>query len=217
MSKELQTEMPFQPAEEFVIEDLETLKALTDPLRIQIIEHMAVPRTVKQVAKELAVAPTKLYYHINMLEERGLIRVTSTRIVSGIIEKQYQIAALRFRLSKDLVSVAGSDSGDTLTAMLDSIFDVTKSDIKLSVKSGLLNLSQPDSDLRTWQIGRSLVVTTPQQVLAFYERFEQLVKEYCRTENPIDLEPGEQVYAMTFVMYPTTYDPNKEETDEQSS
>ena len=217
MSEELQTETPFQPADEFVIEDLETLKVLTDPLRIQLIEHMAVPRTVKQMAKELAVAPTKLYYHINMLEERGLIKVTSTRIVSGIIEKQYQIAALRFRLSKDLVSVAGSDSGDTLTSMLDSIFDATKSDIQLSVKTGLLNLSHSGVDQRTFQIGRSLVVTTPAQVLEFYERFEQLVKEYCRTENPIDLEPGEQVYAMTFVMYPTAYNPDKEETDEQSS
>ena len=217
MSEELQTETPFQPADEFVIEDLETLKVLTDPLRIQIIEHMAAPRTVKQVAKELAVAPTKLYYHINMMEERGLIKVTSTRVVSGIIEKQYQIAALRFRLSKDLVSVAGSNSEDTLNAMLDSIFDVTKSDIKLSEKAGLLNFNQPDNDQRTWQIGRSLVVTTTEQVMAFYERFEQLIKEYCRTENPVSLEPGEQVYAMTFVMYPTAYNPNKEDDDEQSS
>src|SRR5436189_2035227 len=94
MPDEFQTEEQFEPEQRMVIKDLDTLKAISDPLRLQIVEHMlAGARTVKQLAQELNTTPTKLYYHINMLEQYGLIKVTGTRVVSGIIEKQYHVAA----------------------------------------------------------------------------------------------------------------------------
>lgn len=216
MADESQKGLPFKPAEEFLISDFDTIKVIADPLRIQILEHMAEPRTVKQVAKELNIAPTKLYYHVNMLEEHGLLKVTDTRVVSGIIEKQYQIVAMRFKLADDLVSLMGPGHEDAIDAMLNSIFDLTKSDLKLSISAGLLDLNQPHSDPRTWQIGRSLVITTPERMVKFYKRFDELVKEFCN-DDFASLQPDEQVYAMTFVMYPTTYNPKKEDEDEQSS
>ena len=43
--------------------------------------------------------PNRLYYHVNLLEEHGLIRVTDTRLVSGIVERTYGLGgpALRGR------------------------------------------------------------------------------------------------------------------------
>lgn len=75
--------------DEMMIEDAETLRVLADPLRLRIRELMVRPCTVKQVAAVLGIAPTKLYYHINLLEKHKLIVVVAARVVSGIIEKQY--------------------------------------------------------------------------------------------------------------------------------
>ena len=87
---------------------METLKALSDPVRLRILETMVQAAdedwTVKRIATALGVGPTKLYHHIAILEERELIRVAGTRVVSGIIETRYRIAQLSVRLDRTLLS-----------------------------------------------------------------------------------------------------------------
>lgn len=62
-------ELAFQPADVMVIEDMETLKLIYRPLRLQILEAFSSePRPVKQVAADLNMQPNKLYYHVNRLE-----------------------------------------------------------------------------------------------------------------------------------------------------
>src|ERR687885_168224 len=93
-----------------VIRDLETVRLISDPLRLQILEALRKePRTVKQVAAQLDVPATNLYYHVRLLEQRGLIRVTDTRIVSGIIEKRYQTVAYRLSIDRRLLEGAPAD------------------------------------------------------------------------------------------------------------
>jgi DNA-binding transcriptional ArsR family regulator len=71
----------------FVIKDYDTLKAIADPLRAQIVELLINdPLTVSQVAQRLGLAPSKLYYHFGLLEKIGLIAVVETRMVANIME-----------------------------------------------------------------------------------------------------------------------------------
>lgn len=216
MSEESQTETRFKPAAEFIVKDLETLKVLSDPLRIQILEHMGEPHTVKQIGKELGIAPTKLYYHVNMLEEHGLISVTDTRVVSGILEKRYQLSAWRFRLAKELVTLSGAEAEQGVEAMLSSIFDLTKADIIASIHAGLIDIGELEDNDPRWKAGRSLWAMTPEKATAFYKAFEELISKFGNEDDSLDnIQPDEQVYAMTYALYPTTYVPNKEEKDEQ--
>jgi hypothetical protein len=46
--------------------------------------------SVKELAAELGQPQTKLYRHVRQLEAVGLIKVASTRMVSGILEQRYQ-------------------------------------------------------------------------------------------------------------------------------
>ena len=109
------------PEEEVVIEDLETLKVLSDPLRMQIIELMGhTPRTVKQIAKQLDMTPNKLYYHIKLLEDHGLIRVVETRLVSGIVEKHYQTTAKEITVADGLLSISKPEGEGEIDALRDS-------------------------------------------------------------------------------------------------
>src|SRR4026209_949556 len=96
-----------KPTAEFLITDVEQLKAVSDPLRLQIIDTMAEPPvrgwTAKELAARLGTKQTKLYHHLALLEERGFIRVAETRVVSGITEKRYAVVALSFRVDRSLV------------------------------------------------------------------------------------------------------------------
>ena len=66
------------PLPERRISDVETIKALSDPLRLRILEVMTAGHdetfTVKRLATSLGVSQTKLYHHVNLLVERELIR-----------------------------------------------------------------------------------------------------------------------------------------------
>ena len=113
-----------------VIDDLATLRLLSDPLRLRLIEELGVrPTTVKALAKTLDMKPNRLYYHVNLLEEHGLVRVTDTRLVSGIVERTYGLVAKHFAVSDDLAmpSELKRDVADTLfrvvSAELGEAFD----------------------------------------------------------------------------------------------
>src|ERR1700757_2392666 len=88
--------------EEFVIEDVDTLKVLADPVRLRIHFELEEPRTVKELAAALHMPQTRLYYHVKRLEKAGLIGVVSRRTVSGIEERTYRTTARSTTVSPTL-------------------------------------------------------------------------------------------------------------------
>ncbi len=204
----------FKPDAEFIVNDLETLKVLADPLRLQIIELMTpTSRTVKQIAADLRLPPTKLYYHIKQLEERGLIRVTDTRIVSGILEKQYQAAALSYRVNKGLFSLTSEAGREGLNVMLTGLFEDTKEDIQQSVEAGVIDVTEPEDEGKplysSLLISRNTLSLTPDQAEEFYRRLRELVREYLRdTDHLSPEEPDEQFYGLMIALYPSIRIPN---------
>lgn len=120
----------------FTVENLPTLKVISDPLRIQLMDLIneqndrgACP-TVKQLAEALQQTPHKLYYHINLLEKHALIRVERTQIVSGIIEKHYALTARQIQIDKDLFnqSESSQEKTDSAVALFDAAAQTTRQD-----------------------------------------------------------------------------------------
>src|SRR5687767_13347850 len=135
----------------FVIGDLETLRLLTQPLRLHLLETLrtgAAPMTVKELAQALGTPPTRLYHHVKLLEERGLIRVAGTRLVSGITEKRYAVSAARIGVDRSLLDPAnqGGDDLDALDVLLSVLLDEVRGEIRRAVRSGLIDLSLSSED-----------------------------------------------------------------------
>ncbi len=120
------------PDAELLVSDPETLKALSDPLRLRILEAMVArldaPWSAKELAASLGVPQTRLYHHMELLLERGLIRVAGQRVVSGIIETRYRVAALSFRLDRRLLS-GNVELQDGALDVLHTVFDTTREDL----------------------------------------------------------------------------------------
>src|SRR5947208_1525091 len=103
---------------EMNVTDLETVRALTIGINIKILEAVgSEPQTVKQIAAALKRTPNNLYYHINQLENLNLIKVVSTRVVSGIIEKQYIASAITYTFSRTLILQSNSNQDDVNEVM----------------------------------------------------------------------------------------------------
>ncbi len=174
-------EPTFIPQDEMFIHDIDTLRALTDPLRLRILELLAVPQTVKAIAPKLGIGKTKLYYHINLLEKHGVIRVVRTRLVSGITEKSYQVAALRFRPAKELL---GGDAGKGHgLAIFDTIWDATRAQFARSVESGQLDAAVAAKGGKL-VVSHTVLALTEEQAHDFTLRFDALMEELKQYETP---------------------------------
>jgi DNA-binding transcriptional ArsR family regulator len=192
----------FEPARERVISDVETLKALSDPVRLRILETMVTAAdetwTVKRIAAALGVGPTKLYHHINILEERELIKVAGTRVVSGIIETSYQIAQLSLRLDRSLLTGGGADVRSSVHDVLAVIFDSVRDEIERGLATHkVTSEDDPLSDL----VIRGLTMLPPDRAAELRRRLRALLQEFD-TDDPKDVEPGSIGFGYLVAVYP---------------
>ncbi|GHE24987.1 hypothetical protein GCM10018781_75800 [Kitasatospora indigofera] len=127
--------------------DVATLKALADPVRLAIISALmraeGEPQTVKELAAALGEPQTKLYRHIKQLEAVGLIAVAGTRLVSGIVESRYVAAQGSLRLSREMFSAGSETRTEAVDAVLAAI-DLVRDGFRIQVRDGKLDFSAPD-------------------------------------------------------------------------
>lgn len=176
------------------VDDVETLKALSDPLRLAILRAMMSDvrgsHRVKDIAQLLDQPPTRLYRHIKVLEAAGLIKVTQTRMVSGIQESQYQVAQFALRLSRDLLAAPGNagELADAFAAALNDFRDRLVRDII----SGRFQPerdpeSEPEAAEKPDPLGPMVVALdrrlTPERATEFRSRLSALMEEFNRPDD----------------------------------
>ncbi len=207
--------------ERFVIDNLETLKVLADPLRLRIIEAIGdKPHTVKQAAKMLGLPPNKLYYHVNMLEEHGLIRVVDTRIVSGIIEKIYLVRAHTYSPAKGLLSPneMADLENNSVSILLDGIFEDTRQSVVESMRAGLIDFPEDDADYMNQTLSKLAtmrLMLTEEQAADFAKGLSDLIGQYHDLEEKnagADVRP----YRLVLCYFPQVImnDPGDDDTPE---
>jgi len=92
-----------QVKDTFKIKDLEQVRLLSDPLKLQLLQAFAErAKTTKQVAAELGESITKLYRHVDALHEAGLLEIASEKQKRGTIERTFQAVAQRFEADHSL-------------------------------------------------------------------------------------------------------------------
>lgn len=213
-----QPDVQFKPAEDMVVEDLETLKVLADPLRLQILEQMARPQTVKKIASKLNIPPTKLYYHVNLLEKHDLIKLVDMRVKSGIIEKHYQVAAKSFRLKQGLLTPAEGleQMSEGIHITLTGLFENTLQDILQSIRDGVIDTVDEGPEHRGLAVTQLRMAVTEEQAQDFYERFSTLLRDFQAETHGDDFDDltGKQVYKLLYVIWPSSRIPGYIEDDE---
>jgi predicted ArsR family transcriptional regulator len=102
--------------ETYKIQDLETVRVLSDPLKLRLLQAFTESaKTTKQVAAELGESVTKLYRHVDALHDLGLIEIVEEKQKRGTIERTFRAVARRFEADHSLFS--GDNSGDGANAV----------------------------------------------------------------------------------------------------
>lgn len=91
------------------INDLEVLRSVSDPLRIELLKRMfQVPKTGQMLADELEVSRAKVHYHIKILASHGIIKIVHERKVINKIEKYYAPVAQSIIVNHDILNYSGN-------------------------------------------------------------------------------------------------------------
>lgn len=85
------------------LRSVEQVRALADPLRLRIVE-LLVPaeHAAADLARMVGIPVTRVYHHLDLLLEAGLIEVTRRVPRRGIEERIFRASARRYELAEDL-------------------------------------------------------------------------------------------------------------------
>jgi len=203
-----------QRAAVFMVSDLETLRVLTDPLRLQILEVLdQKPQTVNQVAEKLGHSGSRLYYHFNLLEKHGLIEVVERRMVNNMVEKLYWLTAEDIEIDKSLLEFSHDGLQEGLVNLISSSLEATRKEMLRSFQARSFQL-----DHGAQPIPRDVVIQSTKKRLkdetyqAFLKKLRSLLKEF--RDLPEETGVGEDInsFSIACYLYPNFY---YEETKEE--
>jgi DNA-binding transcriptional ArsR family regulator len=192
-----------EPATTLVVTSLDTLRVISDGLRARILDLLrAEPLTAKTLAERLALAPKQLYYHLNLMERHGLLRVVATRVVSGITEKTYRATAYLFLFDKS-VFASGAPDESSLPPGIGMLFGTTRNQLAQSYEAGLIGGEDgpPHQQLMMeWTVAH----IPPERLVEFQARLREFVRAF---QEAADKPAAADVpaYRLLFVLFPVQH------------
>lgn len=181
-----------------VLNSFEQVRALTDPLRMRIVEAFGeAPRTTKQVAAMLGFNPTRLYHHVDTLERAGLIRLVETRKKRGTLEKYYRAIAAGFAVDRRLLETSSGSrrATDEYEALFLSAIESTLAEVRQTVAAHLI---KPVAKGRNALAYRRHFKGSETQMRALMTR----VRRWISATQHVKTTGGEAEYAVFIAFYP---------------
>jgi DNA-binding transcriptional ArsR family regulator len=203
----------FMPEPVMFISSAETLRAISDPTRMRLLEVLVQrqdpPWSVKELAAALDVPTTRLYHHVEQLLAHGVVLPVERRVVSGIIETRYRVAALSFQLDRRLFEGDTDAATQAIHDTLVTIFDNARDEIEAAMRSAAATSStgaeNPEDDRVL--VARSLARLSPARAAEYRRRLGELQVEFADEDSP-----EAEAWGVVLAVYPMP--PNaKEPTD----
>jgi len=130
-----------------------------------------------------------------------LIRVASSRMVSGIVEKRYEVTASRLSVDRALLS-PGEDAETGLGTHLSFVLDESKAEIARAFRAGLIDASSHNIADGGLVLGRIWLRLSPAQAAELDERIGAVFEEYKAAQAHEDT-PDLRNYELLIGFYPT--------------
>ena len=191
----------------FMINDLETLPVLSDPLRLQILEALDIePQTANQVAKKLGLPVSRLYYHLNQLESIDLIEVVETRIVNNMIEKLYWLTAEEIDIDKNLFDFSSAEGHENLSNFISTSLESTRTKIMRSIQALKTNREKGvefvPHDMVIVNVTKRMKDETYQR---FVERLKALIEDFEEMNEESGDEKGVNYFSLNCYAFPSYF------------
>ncbi len=202
----------FMPEPVMLISSTDTLRAISDPTRMRLMEVMVQrqdpPWSVKELAAALEVPTTRLYHHVEQLLAHGIVLPVERRVVSGIIETRYRVAALSFQLDRRMFEGDTDAATQAIHDTLVTIFDTARDEIEAAMRSAsLVSSGEPrTTDGDRVLVARSLSRLSPARAAEYRRRLNELQVEFSDEDGP-----EAEAWGVVLAVYPmprTTKEPS---------
>ena len=98
--------------ETYKIRDLDQVKLLSDPLKLELLQAFAEgEKTTKDAAVALGESVTKLYRHVDALFDAGLLEIVQETRKRGTVERTFRAVAKRFEADHSLFQGDQAEDG----------------------------------------------------------------------------------------------------------
>jgi DNA-binding transcriptional ArsR family regulator len=197
----------------FVIQSIEALRVFFDPLRARIMRELSDrPRSARELASDLSLPQTKLYYHLHLLEEHGLV-VMSSDDQRPSSERVYEATAQDFVVHSSLLSMSEDPATSALDRRLSTVLDSTRVEIRRSAQRGAIDLRRSFPDRRALLIQHTHATIPSSLVSTFKERLDQLIAEFDALGAAGTSMESEYraAFGFTVCLYPTDDDPGTQD------
>ena len=195
--------------ETYQLETIEQMRALSEELRIRIIEALGQQAmTSKQLALLLGEAPAKVHYHLHELEKVGLVKLVDIREKGNMLEKYYRAVARNISASETFFQRVPPD--ETIAAMREFFQQISQRFIE--VLTDAVNRQAWEEHISLHLAGEQLWLTN--------EEYHQLVKQIGALVEPYKYprkNAGEQEHTFVEIIYPVLPTSAREATAETSA
>jgi len=151
--------------------------------------------TAKEFARTVGVSPTKIYYHLNMLEQHDLVQIRDTRVVNGIIEKHYGAGQLDLTFHR-----RSGDDSDSVQQIVSTMLGQVRDEIDSGLAAGLILPSSDAPDPQRMLLSRTIAEIPEGKIAEFREELLALTRRFEKAGTA-----NGHRFSMLVAMHPTTW------------
>lgn len=170
-----------------VLRDLEEIKAISHPYRLEILEAFdGEPLSAKQLSEILGEPHAKINYHIKNLVSVGILELVEEKVKSGIIEKYYLPKAKMIVIDKSILSSNNDSLVQTLNQASISLFEKISEDFYRAAENNEIqskHLRHYNQFYLTEDEAKELMVTLEEKLYEILENKKIKDKENVRPYN----------------------------------
>jgi len=185
------------PAGTVRVDDPATLRVLGHPLRSAIVRELGRPRSVKEVADRLREPVARLYHHVRLLEDHGLIRVASERKAGSNTERVYQVAGRRIHIGSALRDLVEASASKDVQALVDGATGRF-----MAAMAELIAEGQDDQDAVHPLVLEGVGPMTHAQARRLQQRIRAAIESVMGPDHPADSDDPRPRYGVTLLMTP---------------
>lgn len=173
------------------VADVDQVKAISNPTRLRILQVAREPVSARDMADQLEVPITRLYYHLDLLVGAGFLEVADVRKSGAQLERLYRRTADRFDPTTVFVDEMRTRPGG-LALLASVIAEPVRLEVESVIAAGPGSLGDAT---------RALVHMTPDTAAEYIDRIGALFDEFTERSERESGE-GAMYFALTHVLAP---------------
>lgn len=162
----------------------EQLECLNSAVRIDIIDHLVGrgPMSIKQLAASLGRQPSSIYYHIDMLQQVGLVVEAGTQVSNRRTEVLYQTPAPRVRLKK---AIPNPKNHEAINKMVGALSRQSQRDFAQGLKHPAMEADGPERNLGFFRLINRPSPESLREINQHLERIAEILWEERDMDQPL--------------------------------